>query len=218
MKKIFYSFTIVIMLLYSCEKDPASSGSGENKITFSATYISEVLTKPAIDYTINSPELSEIKVTRARFLVRNVKLRSVSEDSIEFVSDPYVIELYLDGQPNTINVKEVPADTYDRVDFRIHRLDDDDPKDLAYFRHPDFQDFVADNRYSMIIEGLIKESDNLEHSFIFRSRDSEKQRHFLEPPLTADDLRDIGIACGLELLPYASVPQDHDLEIVDLPQ
>jgi hypothetical protein len=136
----------------------------------------------------SSLAIDNITITRARFLIRNVKLRSVPEDSMEFVSDPYIIDLDLNGEPSTIAVEDVPANTYDRIDFRIHKLDDDDPRDLAYFQHPEFQDFVADNRYSMIIEGIVQEGTNPSETFVFRSRDNERQRQFFNPVLVVDEL------------------------------
>jgi hypothetical protein len=185
--KISVLLLTLVIVLVSCQKDPVSSSGGEAKITLSARYVTSGLVKSFVGNGDNLTLISAISVTRARFLVRNVTLRSIpEEDSVEFVSDPYILDLNLDGEPNIIEVNNVPADTYDRVDFKIHRLDDDDPRDLAYFQHPDFQEFVNDNRYSMIIEGTISEGTNPEEAFVFRSRNSEKQRQFFDPVLVVD--------------------------------
>jgi hypothetical protein len=171
----------------ACEKDPVGSENSAARLTMKAQYVTSTSGKKATGFLNNALNVEAITITRARFLVRNINLRSVPEDSMEFVSDPYIIDLNLDGLPNTIAVKNIPADTYDRIDFRIHRLDDDDPRDLAYFQHPDFQEFVADDRYSIIIEGTVQDGINSGESFVFRSRDNEKQRHFLNPYLVVDE-------------------------------
>ena len=185
--KISVMFLVLVMTFISCQKDPVSSADGTGQITLSARYVTSGLIKSVAGTGDNLTLNSDISVTRARFLVRNVTLRSVPEqDSVEFVSDPYVLELNLDGKPNVIEISNVPADTYDRIDFKIHRLDDDDPRDLAYFQHPDFRDFVDDNRYSIIIEGTVSDGNDPGQSFIFRSRESEKQRQFFNPVLVVD--------------------------------
>lgn len=184
-----YKFYILLLtlIIIACEKDPVSSNNGQAQIALSSEYVTLTSGKQATAPSINSLLIEAITITRARFLIRNVKLRSIPEDSIEFVSDPYIVDLDLSGQQNTIEVRDVPAHSYYRIDFRIHRLDDDDPRDLAFFQHPDFQDFVNDNRYSMIIEGKISDGNNPEETFVFRSRDNEKQRHFFNPILVVDE-------------------------------
>ena len=176
----------LVMMSLACQKDPVSSDSGLAQITLKARYISSATPGTGVNKMANTGEINAITVSRARFLVRNVTLRSALNDSIEFKSDPYIIDLNLNGEPNTITVKDINAGTYDRLDFNIHKLDDDDPRDLAYFQHPDFRDFIADNRYSIIIEGIVQDGNNPPESFIFRSRENEKQRHFLNPVLTVD--------------------------------
>jgi len=183
MQKIRFFILLFSFILMACEKDPVGSEKGGPRLAMKAQYITSTLGEKTTGALNNALAVEAITITRARFLVRNINLRSVPEDSMEFVSDPYIIDLNLDGLPNTIAVEEIPADTYDRIDYRIHRLDDDDPRDLAYFQHPDFQDFVADDRYSIIIEGTVQEGVNRSESFVFRSRDNEKQRHFLNPYL-----------------------------------
>jgi hypothetical protein len=187
MKKLNLFILLILITIIACEKDPVGSDNDTATLTFSSQYINTSPIGQPMGLNKNSLAIDAITITRARFLIRNVKLRSVPEDSMEFVSDPYIIDLNLDGQPNTIEVKNIPANTYDRIDFRIHRLDDDDTRDLAYFQHPDFLDFVVDNRYSMIIEGTIQDGNTPPEAFVFRSRDNERQRRFFNPVLLVDE-------------------------------
>ena len=187
MAKYYLIFLILAIIFTACEKDPVSSDGNISTISLRSQYINTSASGQPMGFNKGFLVDDVISITRARFLIRNVKLRSVPEDSVEFVSDPYIIDLNLDGQPNTIMVTDVPAKTYDRIDFNVHRLDDDDPRDLAYFQHPDFQDFVTDNRYSMIIEGTIQNGVNSTENFVFKSRDNEKQRQFFNPLLEVDE-------------------------------
>lgn len=190
MKRMNYLVILLVMIFVACEKDPVSSDNGFSTMNLQSQYVNTSVSGQPMGLNKSTLKADAITITRARFLIRNVKLRSVPEDSVEFVSDPYIIDLNLDGQPNTIAVNDVPAKTYDRIDFIVHRLDDDDPRDLAYFQHPDFQDFVTDNRYSMIIEGIVEDGINPAENFIFRSRDNEKQRQFFNPLLVVDETVD----------------------------
>lgn len=187
MQQFKFFILMLSFMIMACEKDPVSSENGSTRLTMKAQYVTSESGKKATGSLNHALAVEAITITRARFLIRNVNFRSVPEDSTEFVSDPYIIDLRLDGQPNTIAIGDIPADTYDRIDFRVHRLDDDDPRDLAYFQHPDFQDFVSDDRYSIIIEGTVQEGNDSSESFVFRSRDNEKQRHFLNPYLVVDE-------------------------------
>ena len=187
MLKFRFFILLFSFMIIACEKDPVGSEYSGARLTMKAQYVTSTSGKNAAEFLNNTLAAEAITITRARFLVRNINLRSVPEDSMEFVSDPYIIDLNLDGLTNIIAVEGIPANTYDRIDFRIHRLDDDDPRDLAYFQHPDYQDFVADDRYSIIIEGTVQEGVNASESFIFRSRENEKQRHFLNPYLVVDE-------------------------------
>jgi hypothetical protein len=46
---------------------------------------------------------------------------------------------------------------------------------------------VSDNRYSIIIEGTITDGNNFAETFVFRSRENEKQRHFFNPVLVVGE-------------------------------
>ncbi len=123
------------------------------------------------------------EVTRARMLIRNVRFKTESEDSIEFKSRPFVAELSLDGTPVTVAVEQVPVGSYDRIEFRIHRLDPDDPEDMPYVNEPQFEDFMGGKRYNTIVEGKLTNDTDGQQNYTFRSRDNETQRHFIIPPI-----------------------------------
>lgn len=175
------SFIFLVLFLMACEKNSTSLTESEGQVTLSIQYVNSETGARSLSKLGTEMDIASIQVMRARFLIRNVRFKTEKEDSLEFKSEPMVVELDLSGGVNNLMVNDIPEGRYDRLEFRVHRLDDDDPRDLAYFDHPDFVDFVQDNRYSMIIEGAITETNKAPENFIFRSRDSETQRHFLNP-------------------------------------
>lgn len=176
-------FILSIVFLIACEKNSTGSFDSNESVTLSVQYVNTNVASGSLAKASGTTDVTGIQVTRARFLIRNVRLKTIKEDSIEFKSEPMVVDLDLDGGVNTLHVSEVPPGRYDRLEFRVQRLDDDDPRERAYFSHPDFIDFVQDNRYSIIIEGVVSENNNDPEPFVFRSRDNEKQRHFLNPAI-----------------------------------
>jgi len=186
MKQIL-SALLLAQLAVSCASDPAGPNGESARVAFSVRYAMPVSALSRLKKSVLQANIDSVTVDRARFLIRNVRLKSVIGDSIEFISDPMVIDLDLTSSEKVTAVRDVPAGTYNRLEFRIHRLDDDNPQDKAYFLHPDFFDFVQDNRYSMIIEGQVYESGS-GSPYIFKSRANEKQERFLNPAISIDEM------------------------------
>lgn len=175
--RIFYIITLSFLILWSCSKNPSQLDSGEGQISMRIALKTASAGSPLVKSLADSIEL-----TRVRFLIRHVKFKSIDEDSLEYATHPKVVDIPLDGNSAKIEDSTVPYGTYDRVEFRIHRLDDDDPTDLSYFNHPDFAEFVQDNRYSIIIEGTTDGK-----GFVFRSRENATQKHFINPAIDVND-------------------------------
>jgi len=175
---------LISLVIISCESNPTQSGPENGSISFSS-YLSQssVISKSGTVKGSGINAVDSIKITRARFLIRNVKFKTVDEDSNEFKSAPTVIDLNLDGVINTVSVSNVPYDVYNRIEFRVHRLDPDDPSDKPYVNEPQFSDFMTNERLSIIIEGNVYEQGMNSKQFLFSSRINEKQKHFLSPNL-----------------------------------
>lgn len=187
MKRRFLALMAVlaVMLWTACTKDSTGSNPTTGQITLKVAYEAPTLLSSQASATAS--EVDSIRITRARFLIRNIRFKSTVEDSLDFRSDPLVVELNLNGVENTIGVSEVPFGTYRRLDFRVHRLDPNDPEDRPFVGLPEFADFMQNERYSMIIEGQVFGTMGNGMDFTFRSRANEKQRHELIPPLLVDE-------------------------------
>ena len=86
-------------------------------------------------------------ITEAKLMVNDIKLNtSGSSDSSNFKVGPYVLYLTPFGSLIYMNETIIPAGTYDKVAFKIHKLGDTEtPLD------PDFLD--GNGRYSVVVKG-----------------------------------------------------------------
>jgi hypothetical protein len=83
-----------------------------------------------------------------KLLIKDIKLNvaSSSQDSTNFKVGPYVLFLDLNSGVNLIGSSYIPAGTYDKVRFMVHKLDDNEiPPD------PEFLD--PNGRYSVVVKG-----------------------------------------------------------------
>ena len=169
-------FSIVAAVsLTSCDDDDSPTATLPEGVT--VTLSSQTLVAPA-------RAAGDLQISRARFVLRDLKFHTPDgPEEMEFVTGPFVVDLNLNGSLNEVAAANVPADTYDEVRFKIHKLDDDDPRDLAAMREPEFADFVGPDRLSVRVEGTYDDGNGAA-PFNFTSDLNEEQRVFLAPFLT----------------------------------
>lgn len=119
-----------------------------------------------------------LAVSRARFLLREIRLHSTTGEMVEVNSSAVVLGVHLGGAPTELATVSLPIGTYDRVDVEVHRLDDADPADHPYLTLPEYEDFSDAARPSIIIEGTF-DTGSGPQSFTFLSDvNGEQQRAF----------------------------------------
>lgn len=166
-------YCVSILALVACGDDD-SSGSASGNVSVSLS------TRAAI----SAPRIGgDIVLTRARFVIRDIKLETEGEpEGTEFETGPVLMELNLSGSLNEALVVGIPAGLYDEVRFKTHKLDDDDPVDQLALNDPVFADFAGPDRYSLIIEGSYDDGSG-PREFVFNSDLNQEQRQQLIPPL-----------------------------------
>ncbi len=132
-----------------------------------------------------------LELTRVAVVVREIELERISDDDCEalssggsddddceeFVIGPLILELPLDGSINQVITATVPADTYDELEFEIHKPEDDTPEDLAFIQaNPEFRDV------SIRVEGRFDGQ-----AFVFTQDLNEDQELELIPPLVVSE-------------------------------
>lgn len=134
-------YTILLILIVisafiyvSCKDNSVSTADNLDFSIISDKYLTD---NPA-----DSLFLDTVKV-----LIKDIKLNVASgSDSTNFKVGSFVLYLNLNSSVNTISTAMIPAGTYDKVKFEIHKLEDTEtPPD------PDFKD--SSGRYSVIVKG-----------------------------------------------------------------
>jgi|WetSurSiteA1Bulk_404760.scaffolds.fasta_scaffold17841_2 hypothetical protein len=125
-----------------------------------------------------------------KILLKDIKLNVAnSSDSTNFKTGPYVLYLNLNSSVNIIGSAYIPAGTYDKIQFEVHKLNDNEtPPD------PEFSD--ANGRYSVIAKGTYNGT-----YFKFKSDKSAKQKLNFPNALTVSENGNSNIT--LKVHPYS---------------
>lgn len=129
----------------------------------------------------------DFQLTEVKILLKDIKLEKASEDDdldkgmddddsdCENVRmDPMVVNLNLNGMTTNFVVSNLPAGTYDELEFEIHK-----PKGSEIPPDPEFKEGDDNSkRYSVIVKGTI---DGI--PFVYKSSKSAHQEIEFEPPL-----------------------------------
>lgn len=176
--------TTFALLIAGCDSttEPATDGTLSLTAMYSAlpTGTTRILGK-------SSDAAAEITITRARFVIRDIKFKSVGEDSLNFKTAPFVLDLNLSGASQTISSIPAKFGDYRRVEFDVHRVEQPEISSLPAADQPPFAEFLADERYSIIVEGTYTPTGGSPASFIYRSKVDAKQKIDLDPPLVISE-------------------------------
>jgi hypothetical protein len=157
---------------YSCS-NPSVTSNKTNNLSFSAM--------SSIDSAGDSQNL--LILDTVKILVKDIKLdlNTTSDDSTDFQIGPFVIFLNLSSNINLISSAIIPAGTYDKIKFEVHKLNDNEP-----VPDPEFAD--ANGRYSVVVKGTY-----LGNYFVYKSTKSAHQiLHFpIFVPITASYLSNV---------------------------
>ena len=160
--------SLSILFLFSCEQ-------AEDDLTSTASLSFAVPASGAL----LKPSNSDVQLDSVKILLKTIQFHSEDEgDSLDFKTEPQILNLALDGSVNTLHAADIPLGTYNKVSFRIHKPEDDeDPGD------PDFKEGTSGNeRFCVVIDGTYEGT-----AFTFKSRRSTKQRVDIDPPLVIDE-------------------------------
>lgn len=175
--------------------DGAGTDAGAGSVTLSVAVAtptggSALVRSPALFDVVLDDGAAELVITRVAMVLREIELERQFDDDCddhvsgsdddceEFSTGPMILELPLDGSVDQVlAIGGVPADTYDEVEFEIHRPEDDTAEDLAFLQaNPDFR------RVSIRAEGTFDGEP-----FVYTTDLDEEQEHALVPPLVVTD-------------------------------
>ena len=158
-----------VSLSFATRASSAAAAAG-----FSASVMADTL----VDGT------NTLVITKGEIVLREIELKkqdyedcneSMSDDDCEeFETGPILVDLPLDGSVETEITIAPPADTYDELEFEIHKVSSDDAED-AQFR----ADYPHMAGKSIRIEGTYNGS-----TFVYETDLDVEQEFDLVPPIT----------------------------------
>jgi hypothetical protein len=175
--KSFYCFVIfLVMYLLSGCSNVSSNPVTYGQITLFSKYVStSQILKAGSDFNKKSnTAVDSIKISKARLILRDIKFKT-DIDSASFRSEPIVLELDLTGNYQNITTVNVPYANYRRIEFDIHRAVASDLTGLSAESQAKFTDFLADDKYSILIDGTLYKQGKGQ-AFTYKSRLNVKQK------------------------------------------
>ena len=149
--------------------------SGQSSSSSSAISVSSSYSGPVMAGMVSSATITSAKIVLGR-----IKIKSTMEDTLDFRTDPVIVNLDLTGVTQQIGSVQIPVGTYDEIRFRIDDLDSCSALDsctaaeiLAYENNPDMRDI------SIRIEGYLNGSTD--SSFVWTTALDEEQRYEVIP-------------------------------------
>ena len=177
-----FIFGITLSLTWmGCSKstDPSTSGT----LSLTSVYTKSVVApKSGLSKSSGMMAVDSVVISRARFVLRDIKFKSTS-DSLTFKSEPLIVELNLSGSMQNVSVKDVPFGTYSRIEFDVHRVESTEVALLPLAERAAFADFLASQRYSIVINGTVYKTGVAPQAFTYRSKVDAKQKIDLSPAL-----------------------------------
>lgn len=152
--------TLILTVLISTVSYFGCSDSSVN------TTQSDNLSFSAMSSTDSAGDFQNILILdTVKILIKDIKVNVANNnhDSTNFKVGPFVLFLNLSSNINTISSAIIPAGSYDKVKFEVHKLNDNEAVPDA-----DFAD--SNGRYSVIVKGRY-----VGNNFTFKSSKSAHQ-------------------------------------------
>lgn len=138
-KKIYFTFLFTsLILLTSCKDSTTNSPAGDN-----------VTVSLAMDKGLNKISSDPIVLDTVKILLKDIKFRQATGDSLNVKVGPMVVFLNLNGIPTEFAAGIVMAGNYDKIKFRLHKPEAGDVlTDTEFIAGPG-----GELRYSVIVKG-----------------------------------------------------------------
>lgn len=149
------AIVISVSGFYGCNDDSNITTPKASNLSFSAMYSAD-----SVGDSQGILILDTVKI-----LIKDIKLNVANnnQDSTNFKTGPYVLFLNLSSSVTEITNGIIPAGTYNKIRFEVHKLNDNEP-----VPDPEFAD--ANGRYSVIVKGRY-----LGNYFVYKSAKSAHQ-------------------------------------------
>lgn len=168
-KILLFVFLSLGVIVTGC-KDDSSSPEQKNQVSVSIYTDHSFVAKTLADSLV----IDSVKV-----LIKSVKFKpAANNDSVDIKIGPMVVNLSVNNSVNLVGINSIPAGTYDRVRFRIHK-----PEGSETVTDPEFITGASESeRFSVIVKGKFNGT-----AFVYRSKKSAEQFVNFQSPLTVTE-------------------------------
>lgn len=174
------------ILVFFTGCDNTSDAPTDGTLSLSSNYAPTGFSGSAVPKG-SSTVADTITISRARFVIRDIKFKSAGEDSINFKTEPIVLDLDLTGISQTVGVIPAKFGSFSRIEFDVHRVESTEVQSLPSTQQAQFQNFLAGERYSIIVEGTYTPPGGSPQAFTYRSKVDAKQKLDLDVALVINE-------------------------------
>ena len=107
---------ILGIFVWGCDNSTDSKPTS-GTLAMSSKYTTSTLAKAGQSAAVDS-----VKITKARFILRDIKFKSPKGDSSNFRTAPMILELNLNGSVQSVGSITVPFGSYSRIEYDVHRV------------------------------------------------------------------------------------------------
>lgn len=208
MKKSIYTL-LNLMLVASivavgCDVVQTDSDDGPSSVKVQMQIQSATSSTTGTGQLMAGQQLNDIEIQEVKLFVEEMELESVSDDSLDFEAENFIVNLPLDGSPLIITEREIPLGLYDEFELEVERPDDNDVE----INDPDFRD--ENGSYSVVVKGLYQGEE-----FTYRSREDFEIEMDLNPPLEITGSENTSIMINIDVHSWFKGSDGIDLDPKD---
>lgn len=182
MKRMLFVGSIILgITVWGCDN------STDTKLTGGTLGMSSKYTTSTLAKTGQSAAVDSVRITKARFILRDIKFKSPQGDSSNFRTAPMILELSLNGSVQNVGSIEVPFGSYSRIEYDVHRVEQPEITSLPASEQAQFAEFLAGERYSIIINGIVYNTGAAPDTFAYRSKVDAKQKVDFDPAIDVSE-------------------------------
>jgi len=206
-KSIFTLFNLLLIasiVAVGCDVLETEVDNTPSKVQVQMQIQSAISSTTGTGQLMAGQQLNDFEIQEVRFFVEEMELESVTEDSLDFEVENFIVNLPLDGSPLTITERVIPQGLYDEFELEVERPDDDDIE----VNDPDFRD--ENGSYSVVVKGLYKGEE-----FTYRSREDFEIEMDLNPPLEITGSESTSLVINIDVNSWFKDSDGMDLDPKD---
>lgn len=151
-------------------------------------------------------QLNDYEFQEVKLFIDEMELESVSDDSLDFEEEGFIVNLPLDSSPINISKRNILPGLYDEFELEVERPDNDE--DSVTVSDPDFQD--SDRTYSVVVKGLYQGEE-----FTFKSWEDFEIEMELNPPLEVSESESTDLVINIDINSWFKDSSGNDLDPSD---